>query len=117
MKKTIYGFMLLTLMSCSDILRVEDISDEIVNILAPSNNAILNTTDVTFNWQEIDEADEYHIQIANPNFTEAVQIVTDSIVASTNFSKTLGLGNYEWRVKAMNSAYETDYTLQSFSIE
>ncbi len=102
--------------ACSDIVRVEDISDETVNILAPSNNAILNSTDVTFNWQTVEEADEYRIQIADSNFTEALQIVTDSTVTTTSFFIALNGGSYEWRVKALNSAYETAYTIQSFSI-
>ncbi len=108
--------LVLGFMACSDIVRVEDISDETVSILAPSNNAILNSTDVTFNWQTVEEADEYRIQIADPNFTEALQIVTDSTVTTTSFFIALNGGSYEWRVKALNSAYETAYTIQSFSV-
>lgn len=115
--KTLAIIATILLYGCSDIVRVEDITDETVNILAPTNNAILNSIDVTFNWGSIEEADEYNIQIANPTFEEALQIVTDSTLTATSFSKTLEIGSYEWRVKAVNSAYETDYTTQSFTIE
>lgn len=102
---------------CSEIVRVEDISEDTVNILAPTNNAILNTTDVSFNWQDLEDAEEYNIQIANPNFSEALQIVVDTTVTTSSLSKTLYVGSFEWRVKALNSSYETDYTTQSFTIE
>lgn len=118
MRKLVLIFgLIFSFVSCSDIVRVEDISDKTVSILAPTNSAILNATDVTFNWQTVEEAEEYRIQIADPNFTETLQIVTDSTITTTSFSKTLSIGSYEWRVKALNSAYQTDYIAQSFTIE
>ncbi len=117
MRKFVLIFSLLfSFISCSDIVRVEDISDETVSILAPTNNAIINSTSVTFSWQAIEDAESYHIQITTPTFTQATQIVVDSIVTSTDFTITLAANNYQWRVRAENSAYETIYTTQSFSV-
>ena len=63
---------------CDDIIEVEDISNTTVIILAPTNNAVLNNTTLTFSWEPIESAETYQIQIATPTFDEALQIVVDS---------------------------------------
>ena len=103
--------------SCDDIVEVENISDETVILLAPSENAILNITELTFSWQTMQDAEQYHLQIATPTFENALQILKDTTLTSTNFSTTLDYNHYQWRVKALNSGYQTGYTTQSFSIE
>ncbi|RZN80599.1 MAG: hypothetical protein EVB11_11480 [Winogradskyella sp.] len=107
----------ISIMSCEDIIETEDISQEQVTILAPTNNAILNLSQIRFTWQSVADADNYKLQIATPNFIEAIQILEDTLVATTEFDKNLDTGNYEWRVKALNSAYETTYTSQNFTVE
>jgi|SRR5690606_16149556 len=109
--------LILFFFSCDDIIEVEDISEEEVVVLAPTHNAILSTQDVIFSWELIEEAAAYKLQIATPNFTEAIQIVGDTTVTALNFIKTLELGDYEWRVRAENSGYHTQYTTQKFTIE
>ncbi|MEM1003019.1 MAG: hypothetical protein AAGH46_10265, partial [Bacteroidota bacterium] len=84
---------------------------------APTDNSVLNITDVQFSWEPIQFSDGYQLQVAEPNFQFATQILEDTLVGSTSFIKTLSSGPYEWRVRAVNSAYETNYTTQAFSIE
>lgn len=103
--------------ACSDIVQVEDISNKTVTLLGPTNEAVLDLTIITFTWQAIEEAESYHIQIATPSFAEALQIVKDSTLTGTNFTTILTTNNYEWRVRAENSGYETAYTTQSFTVE
>ena len=103
--------------NCDDIIEVEDISNDNVTLLAPTNGTILNITDLTFTWQALEDAESYHIQIATPSFSEALQIVSDSIVTVLRFSTTLDANEYQWRVRAENSGYQTLYTTQSFTIE
>lgn len=118
MKRILQILSLLIIVSaCSDIVEVEDISNESVTLLAPTNEAVLNITDLTFSWQVVADAESYHIQIATPTFSEALQIVTDSITVSNSFTTSLEANDYEWRVRAENSAYDTSYTTQSFTIE
>jgi len=107
----------LSFIACDDIVGVTDISDEQVTVLAPSNSAILNVTALTFSWQAVEGAENYHIQIALPAFSEALQIVKDTMVTSTSFLTSLEADNYEWRVRAENYNYNTEYTIQSFTIE
>lgn len=109
--------MILMFISCDDILEVPDISDENVVILAPTEGSIINTNDVSFNWQTLEDAKSYQLQIASPNFAEATQIVADTTLNGTIFSINLDAGIYEWRVKAQNSGFETTYTTAGFSVE
>lgn len=103
--------------SCDDIIEVEDISNETVVILAPANETVLDITDVTFSWQILEEAETYHLQVATPTFDTANQIVLDTVLTRSHFTKTLETKPYEWRVRAENSGFITAYTTQSFTIE
>ena len=103
--------------SCEEIIEVEDISQEQVTILAPTNNSVLNQSDINFSWQSLEFAERYQLQIATPNFTNAAQIVEDTLVNVTGFNKLLNQGDYQWRIKALNSAYQTEFTTQTFSLD
>lgn len=123
-KRTFLAMALLVgLASCDDILEVPDISEQSVIILAPMDGSALTANSVNFNWETVDEAKGYRIQIASPNFTNTAQLVLDSIVAvdtlgqvTPRLGQNLLNGNYEWRIKAFNSAYETSYTTSAFSV-
>ncbi|ARV08208.1 hypothetical protein BTO05_00595 [Winogradskyella sp. PC-19] len=104
-------------MSCEEIIEVEDISQAQIDILAPTNDAVLNTTQLRFSWQDLEFSEYYRLQVATPNFLEAIQIVEDTLISTTEFNKILQVGDYQWRIKAINSAYQTQYQTQSFSIE
>ena len=116
----LYKFLLcitfVTFFSCEEVLLEKDISEEEVNILAPVNNAQFFSTSVTFAWETVEDATSYRLQIATPNFTEPIQIVLDTTVTSTSFLQQLNIGQYEWRIKAINSAYETAYKTRTLTI-
>jgi len=117
MRKLVYIMMAFGLLiSCDDIVEVEDISNSTVTILAPTDNAELNQTTLMFSWESVEDAETYKLQIATPSFLEALQIVEDTTVTTQHFSKTLDYGTYEWRVRAENSSYHTAYTTHQFSI-
>lgn len=109
--------LLLNISSCEDLIEEVDISNDTVMVLAPVNQAVLNNSDVLFTWEVIDQADRYHLQIAVPNFENAQQILADTNVVGTQFFKNLEPNQYQWRIRAENSAYFTNYTLLNFSIE
>jgi len=116
-KGAFYILLLFIAFACDDITEVEDISENVVSVLAPTDNSILIEGDVVFSWNSIEDAENYRIQVATPDFDNATQIVLDSVVSLTNISKNLQLGNYQWRVRAENSEYQTIFTTQSFTIE
>ncbi|MGC1633073.1 MAG: hypothetical protein WA749_13260 [Gelidibacter sp.] len=103
--------------SCNDIIELEDISMEKVALVAPHDGAVLKTTLLRFSWEPIADADSYQIQIATPNFEAPLQVYVDTTVAVNNLSVALERDSYEWRVKAKNSGYETNYSKQSFTVE
>jgi hypothetical protein len=68
---------------------------------------------VNFQWNELDGADKYRIQV----FNSTSGIVVDSLVTQTNFSSPIEAGSYQWRVRGENSAYESNYTFNiNFSV-
>ena len=103
--------------ACEEVLVVEDISQDSVVVLAPTSNSILAEGSVTFSWSELLDAEQYRLQLATPTFENASQILLDSLITTTSFSKTLEFGNYEWRIRAENSEYQTAYTIQNFTVE
>lgn len=116
---------LVLLTSCDDILEERDLSEEQVQILAPTNGATITGNSVSFNWNAVVEATAYRIQVAEPNFENAVQILLDSTMVqdTTGFLGTnirdIGIANgpYAWRIKALNTGFETEYTTATFIID
>ncbi len=124
-KRLLTTIILLGLMACEDIIEVVDISKETVTVLAPTNQSVIGTTDVTFTWQhDIEDAENYHLQVATPTFGNASQIVVDTLMpiidtltTKTSFTKTLEAKDYEWRIRAENANYRTTYTTIGFRVE
>jgi hypothetical protein len=109
-------FFLLTLFSCQEILFVDDISNQEVALLIPQNDAKFTSTGVTFSWEGVKNAQNYRLQVAKPNFTNPIEIVLDTLMTKTTITQQLNTSDYEWRVKAINSNYETKYKIRKFSV-
>ncbi|SHM97124.1 hypothetical protein [Flavobacterium chilense] len=116
LRKCFTLLIILSFFSCEEILLVDDISKEEVVLIAPGNNVALSSSGVTLSWDYVKNADKYKLQIATPNFDDPQQLVLDTLVSKNSFTRQLNIGKYEWRVKAVNSAYETAYTKRSFQI-
>ena len=114
-KRLLFVGILFLLYNCEAIF-VEDISENAVVLLAPTNNSVITSGTIVFNWQEIVDASEYEVQIARPSFESATQILLDSLATITTLSKELAVGDYQWRVRALNSEYNTDFGTHSFSV-
>lgn len=114
--KLLVAFSFLLLFSCEEILFENDISKEVEVLVAPVNNAQFFSTGVTFTWESVPDATKYQLQIAKPNFANPMQIVLDTIVTTTSFTQQLPIGDYEWRVRAVNSAYSTNYVSRLVSV-
>lgn len=116
-KLSLLALSIFLIASCSDVLLVEDISNDTIQILAPTNNATLSEGSLSFNWQALEGIENYQLQIATPNFANANQVVLDTLISTTNFIQSLEANNYEWRVRGVNSAYETLYTISTFTVQ
>lgn len=98
--------------SCDDVFE-KDIRDEVVNQIFPVEGQVLTTNDIPFQWSDSEEADSFRFQIAQANNL----FVTDTLVNAISFVETLELGDYKWRVRAENFAYESKYSnFTSFSV-
>ncbi|MBR9914712.1 MAG: hypothetical protein GYB32_07785 [Algicola sp.] len=116
-KTILVSLITLCFLSCKDLIEVEDISAESVTVLAPMDNVTLNENIVTFSWEPLEYAETYQLQIVAPSFESPAQIVQDTIVLNNSFSGSFSANNYQWRIKALNFAYETQYTTQNLTIE
>jgi hypothetical protein len=94
--------------SCEDILE-EDISNDIVQIISPTKDAVVESNVVNFKWNSLKGADKYRIQI----FEEDQVLILDSLTAKTNLTLPLEAGSYTWRVRAENYAYQSTYSFPS----
>lgn len=94
--------------SCDDILE-EDIGNDTVQIFSPANNSKIESNVVSFKWNTLNGADKYRIQIY-----ESDQIlILDSLTTKSSITLPLAAGNYIWRVRAENYAYESIYSFPS----
>ena len=121
-QKGMLGICILSLyLGCEEVISVADISEEEITILAPVDGVILEDNSVTFSWEELEFADQYQLQVATPDFNTASQLVEDTIVGDStqtvrNFTTTLTNDNYQWRIRGLNSNFQTPYTTRSFSV-
>ncbi len=101
------------LVSCDDILE-EDISNDNVVTVTPQEDDVITNNVTQFRWETLGGADDYRIQIV----TDQQVSILDSLVNTTTFTYPLDPGDYAWRVRAENFAYETPYTFPTnFSVQ
>lgn len=94
--------------SCEDILE-EDISNDTIQIISPTKDAKVESNVVNFKWNTIKGADKYRIQIYESNEV----LLLDSLTSKTSITLPLEAGNYMWRVRGENYAYESIYSFPS----
>ena len=118
MKKILLLLLITSFFSCDDVIDLVDISSTSVIQLAPVTDAVLDsTTPITFTWNTMADVESYLLQIATPDFATATQIISDTILTTTNFTKDLPVAAYQWRVKAKNSNYETGFSTRNFTVQ
>ena len=121
MKKSLYILLIgtLSLLSCEEggLLIEKDISADRVILLAPGENAQIATNSIRFDWQTLEDATSYELQVVTPSFDDPNQFAVNTILDSlTNYEQILDVATYQWRVRATNSNYETLYSTASFEV-
>lgn len=96
---------------------IPDISGEIVGLLAPAD--YLNTSVKTLNfwWNHLAGAEKYVFQIVSPNFNNIQILVEDKELTENKVTVDLPQGNYQWRVRAINSKSVTAFSTRTLIIE
>ena len=95
-----------------------DISSRTVKLNAPANQLVSSNGEINFWWDEVSDADQYELQIATPSFDEdkIVSLVRSELLSDNRLTVNLDDGNYEWRVRALNSSSFTGWSLRSVTI-
>jgi hypothetical protein len=102
-------FCCLSLTGCKDVFE-EDITNKTIMINTPKDSAQMTVYNQLFWWNKVEGATDYSIQIVSPSFDSLVYFITDTLVSGVEkFNKTLAPGTYQWRIKALNGAYETKF--------
>lgn len=102
--------------SCSDMYE-QDISKKTVDLIAPMDSLQTALLDHHFWWEQTDGAESYEIAIVRGEFSAAVQLITDTVIQENSYFQSLSPGQFQWRVKALNNAYESPYSTNSLFID
>lgn len=103
------------LLSCEQIIE-ENLEKERMVVLAPIDSLTATST-VTFLWDEMDGADNYHLQIVSPTFDSLLVLLQDTLIAGNRFVTTLSRGSYQWRIRGGNSAYFSPYLTRTLFVD
>jgi hypothetical protein len=112
----IFTLLVAVMASCEDFFET-NIEDKTVDVVSPTDNFVSQLQGITFWWNPLKGATSYQIQIVSPSFDNIQRINLDSTITSTKFLYVLAPGAYQWRVKALNSAYSTAYTTLNLTVE
>jgi hypothetical protein len=108
---------------CSEIFE-EDISDEEIVIIAPSDGVETTIINQLFMWETIEGANYYNLRIVTPSFQSIQKLVLDTNISAIDtvynsdnkFYYTLNPGTYEWRLVAANSSNEITSEIMQLTI-
>ncbi|HSZ72326.1 MAG TPA: hypothetical protein VK750_06585 [Cytophagaceae bacterium] len=100
--------------ACKAIIE-EDITNSKIIVNAPKSDSLASYNQL-FWWEKVDGALTYQLQIASPNFDSLQTLALDSTVTTNKVNFTLAAGRYQWRVRALNGSYQTQYFGSTFTI-
>lgn len=94
----------------------KDIESDKVQLYSPANNITIAANKVVFKWNALDGAVKYRLQVVSPSFSSISNVLTDTIITSTQFSLVLKKGTYQWTVTAINNTAKAYSDTLSLSI-
>ena len=99
-------FLALILFSCDDIIE-EDISDDTLIVTSPLEGDIIESNVVNFRWEALEGADRYRIEVYNLTDDK----ILDTIIKDkTNLVYPMSQGQYKWKARGENFAYQSQYS-------
>lgn len=94
-----------------------DLSQQTIFLESPEDALETNETDIDFLWQSLGNVNNYHFQLASPDFSSNSFILEDEQMSDNFFLATLSEGTYQWRVRGENDLSVTLYTQRSLTID
>jgi hypothetical protein len=87
-------------------------------LLLPKDNYSSNYWKIDFSWKYEDNPYSYNLQIAKDNSFSKSSMIFDSTLTDTsyNYVEHLNVGDYYWRIKAINAFGASQWTTRSFHI-
>lgn len=95
-----------------DVVPVANFSDNTVILSSPENNLITNESSQILNWQEVDGATLYRLQVL-----ENDAVVGEESTTGTQQTFSFPEGNITWQVRAENGSENTLYSARSLLID
>lgn len=105
----------IALVSCEK-FGAKNISKKVVVLLSPTQSQSDSILTKLFWWEEVDGADSYHLQVVSKSFDNIISLAMDTLISGVKFQVTLVPGEYQWRVRGENGAYETPWTTYNLTI-
>lgn len=121
MKHTFFYFIIQSIVitsllaSCADFFE-EDISDKTIQVICPSDNALITSNKLSFAWSEEEGVEKYHVIIVSPSFDNAQHFICDTILSSHKMELQLPKGDYQWSIQAENFGYKSLTNYLTFKI-
>jgi hypothetical protein len=110
-------FMLLFSLSACNLFFEERLDKESITLLAPADSTRSEVFLTTFWWEELEGADFYTLQVVKPGFATPQQLIVDSAVNGLTYEIQLTPGTYQWRVRAENASYSTEFETRTLFID
>ena len=113
----LYLLLLIALCACTKDFIAPDLTNKSVQINSPVDNLKTTNNSLNFNWEVVDGADKYEFQIGQPKFDSLSKLAIDTTIISNKFTCVLKPGTYQWRVRAVNAASKSKFSIASFRID
>ncbi len=119
--KKILGYVIaaiavLLMVSCQDFFE-KNIEDKTVTVISPLDGAVSPYYAVIFRWNDVSGATEYQIQAVSPSFENPLLFLYDTLISGTTLTLSFNPGSFQWRIRAVNSAYMSNFQTYNFSID
>lgn len=101
---------------CDEVFE-DDLSEETVVVIAPTNGLSTSILSHTFWWEPVEDARGYNLTIVSPSFDNIERLIVDTNITGTKFNYTLFPDSFEWSIRAYNGSTTTDYFIYSLVIE
>lgn len=93
-----------------------DISAGVPIAVSPLNGTETDRSNVLFSWNPLSGARRYRLTVASPSIATPQWLVVDSLLEETSHMLELPDGLYEWRIRALNDAFESEPDTHAFRV-
>jgi len=116
MKNLVFLLPFLIFWQSCGVLLEDDLSEEKVTIISPSNQYNTVNQSIEFRWDSMSYARNYHFQLVVDSFGGNGNWILDTILDTTRLRLSLQPNTYAWRVMGKNTNSTSDYNDYFFTV-